>query len=73
MVSNLLEKFPPAGGASEACKQVKVEGIELWVQDHGMGKHHDDLPNIFDRFQRASNRAGLPGVRVCRRMQLQSY
>jgi two-component system sensor histidine kinase MprB len=59
-VANLLDnavKWSPPGGAVE----VKVQGGEVTVRDHGPGIAKADLPHVFDRFYRAPSARGLPG------------
>jgi two-component system sensor histidine kinase MprB len=59
-VNNLLDnaaKYSPPGGTVE----VTLRGGELTVRDHGPGVPPDELPQIFDRFFRASNARDRPG------------
>jgi two-component system sensor histidine kinase MprB len=59
-VSNLLDnaaKWSPPGGTIE----VKVEGPEVVVEDHGPGVAPEDAPHVFDRFYRSAKARGLPG------------
>ncbi|MBA3301841.1 MAG: sensor histidine kinase, partial [Thermoleophilaceae bacterium] len=58
--SNLLDnarKWSPEGGAIE----IRVEGGELSVRDHGPGFREKDLAHVFDRFYRAENARGMQG------------
>jgi two-component system sensor histidine kinase MprB len=50
-------KWSPRGAAIE----VAVSHGEVTVRDHGPGIDPEDLPNVFDRFYRASAARGRPG------------
>jgi two-component system sensor histidine kinase MprB len=59
-VTNLLDnavKWNPAGAAVE----VQVGDGELSVRDHGPGIADEDLPFVFDRFDRAPAARSMPG------------
>jgi len=59
-VANLLDnaaKWSPQGGAVE----VRVDGGQVTVRDHGPGIEDQDLPFVFDRFYRAPSARGMPG------------
>jgi len=59
-IGNLLDnaaKWSPAGSEIE----VRVDGDELTVRDHGPGIADEDLPYVFDRFYRARAARGMPG------------
>jgi two-component system sensor histidine kinase MprB len=59
-IANLLDnaaKWSPPGEVVE----VRVEGGELVVRDHGPGIADEDLPHVFDRFYRARSARGMPG------------
>ncbi len=59
-VANLLDnagKWSPPGSVVE----VRVQGGEVAVRDHGPGIDEADLPHIFDRFYRASEARAMPG------------
>ncbi len=59
-VANLLDnagKWSPPGSVVE----VRVQGGEVTVRDHGPGIDEADLPHIFDRFYRASEARAMPG------------
>jgi two-component system, OmpR family, sensor histidine kinase MprB len=59
-ISNLLDnaaKWSPPGGEVD----VRVDGGDVVVRDHGPGIDADDLPFVFDRFYRAPSARGMPG------------
>ncbi len=59
-IANVLDnaaKWSPAGGTVE----VRVNGGEVAIRDHGPGIAPDDLPHVFDRFYRSSAARGTPG------------
>jgi two-component system sensor histidine kinase MprB len=59
-VANVLDnaaKWSPADGTVE----VRVDGGEVTVRDHGPGIAADDLPHVFDRFYRSPAARGTPG------------
>lgn len=59
-VVNLIDnaiKYSPA----HAPVEVRLEGKDLTVRDHGPGISPDDLPHIFDRFYRGVEARGRPG------------
>jgi signal transduction histidine kinase len=53
LVSNAV-KFTPAGGTVTIRARPAGEGVELAVQDSGVGIPADELPHLFERFFRAS-------------------
>jgi two-component system phosphate regulon sensor histidine kinase PhoR len=53
LVSNAI-KFTPAGGTVTIRVRAAGEGVELEVQDSGVGIPADELPHLFERFFRAS-------------------
>lgn len=58
--ANLLDnaaKWSPAGGAIE----VRVQGAEVSVRDHGPGIPADERERVFDRFYRTASARGRPG------------
>jgi signal transduction histidine kinase len=72
-LSNLVDnavKYSPEGG--EVLVRVTVEGPTdhqigaVHVSDHGIGIPNEDLPRIFDRFERGGNasRLGIPGTGI---------
>ncbi|MBZ0293288.1 MAG: HAMP domain-containing histidine kinase [Anaerolineae bacterium] len=63
-LSNLLEnaiKFTPEGGTITIGLCQKPDGIELWVQDTGIGIPEEDIPQLFSRFHRGRNAFQMPG------------
>jgi two-component system sensor histidine kinase MprB len=59
-VNNLLDnalKYSPHGTPVE----VRLQGGELTVRDHGAGISAQDLPYVFDRFYRGADARGRPG------------
>ncbi len=59
-VGNLLDnavKFSEPGAAVE----LRLQGQELTVTDHGPGIPADELPYVFDRFYRGADARGRPG------------
>jgi two-component system sensor histidine kinase MprB len=59
-VMNLLDnagKWSPEGAQVE----VAVRGSTVSVRDHGPGFPEEDLPQVFDRFYRATSARGMPG------------
>ena len=64
-----LRKFTPSGGAVDlaACRCTAQDGraeVAIEITDTGIGIPEDELPQLFDRFFRASNatRAEIPGT-----------
>jgi signal transduction histidine kinase len=53
LVSNAV-KFTPGGGTVTIRARPTGEGVELEVQDSGVGIPADELPHLFERFFRAS-------------------
>jgi two-component system, OmpR family, sensor histidine kinase MprB len=61
LVSNLVDnaaKWSPPGGHVE----VRVDGAQVSVRDHGPGIPAEDLPNVFERFYRGTSARALPGA-----------
>jgi two-component system, OmpR family, sensor histidine kinase MprB len=59
-IGNLLDnaaKWSPPGSPVE----VRLEGGELTVRDHGPGIAEQDIPHVFERFYRATSARGMPG------------
>jgi signal transduction histidine kinase len=51
LVDNAL-KFTPAGGQVQVGAQLNEQIVHLWVKDNGPGIAPEELPHIFERFQR---------------------
>ena len=72
VVGNLLSnavKFSPDGGEVQVTIGRDAEDALPWavvsVRDHGIGIPADDLPHVFERFQRAQNTRGrIPGIGI---------
>jgi len=59
-VGNLIDnaiKYSPPGEPVE----IRLQGEELTVRDHGPGIPIEDLPHVFDRFYRGAEARGRPG------------
>lgn len=63
-LSNLLEnalKFTPAGGTVRVGLRREDDGLEIRVEDSGIGIPPGDLLYVFNRFHRGRNAAAYPG------------
>jgi signal transduction histidine kinase len=49
LVSNAL-KFTPRGGSIDIMVRDRADGVEVTVQDTGVGIPEEDLPQVFERF-----------------------
>jgi signal transduction histidine kinase len=63
LLSNAL-KYTPEGGRIEVEVSLLAEGesIEIVVRDNGIGIFAEDLPKIFEPFQRGLNASGEKGI-----------
>jgi two-component system sensor histidine kinase MprB len=59
-VNNLLDNAVKFAGTDEPI-EVRLDGGELAIRDHGPGIDPEELPHIFDRFFRGSRSRALPG------------
>jgi signal transduction histidine kinase len=57
LVNNAV-KFSHVGGSVRLSAEETSEGVKISVEDNGAGIDENDLPNIFDRFYRASGESG---------------
>jgi PAS domain S-box-containing protein len=65
VLDNLLSnavKFSPSGGEVRVTVDYKADVARVRVKDHGLGIPEDDLPELFTRYRRASNVAGVRGT-----------
>jgi signal transduction histidine kinase len=67
VLTNLLSnavKFTPAGGEVVVSAREDGDDLVLSISDTGMGIPHEDQPDLFTRFFRASNavEASIPGT-----------
>jgi signal transduction histidine kinase len=63
-LGNLLDnalKFTPPGGTVSVGLRGHAGGVDLWVEDTGIGIPAGDLPHLFGRFHRSSNAAPYSG------------
>jgi signal transduction histidine kinase len=75
VLANLLSnarKYSPHGGTIRVTARCCAEGVEIAVQDHGLGIPLEALPHVFEKFYRveeaewrAVGGAGL-GLAICR-------
>jgi signal transduction histidine kinase len=59
IISNLLEnaiKYSPSGGSIQCIVSMADRVATLRVVDSGVGIAHEDLPRLFNRFERIENR-----------------
>jgi signal transduction histidine kinase len=57
LISNAIQ-FTPAGGSVSVKAQVRDGGVEVVVQDTGIGIPPDELPRIFERFYQVDKARG---------------
>jgi two-component system heavy metal sensor histidine kinase CusS len=55
LVSNALQYTPRGGTVTISVREADDRHVEVSVKDTGIGIASEDLPNIFDRFYRASS------------------
>jgi len=55
LVSNAI-KFTPAGGTVSVSARVEGEGMEIAVEDTGIGMSKNDIPKAFERFTQIDSR-----------------
>ncbi|CAA7627886.1 Signal transduction histidine kinase [Candidatus Terasakiella magnetica] len=60
LVGNAV-KYSPEGSTVAISGRTEGSDVIISVQDQGIGIPSDDMANIFERFHRASNAAGIPG------------
>jgi two-component system OmpR family sensor kinase len=57
LISNAI-KYTPQGGKVKVCTQVRGNGVELVVEDTGVGIPGSELPRIFERFYQVDKARG---------------
>jgi signal transduction histidine kinase len=57
LISNAI-KYTPSGGSVRVKTQINNGGIELIVQDTGIGVPAEDLPRVFERFYQVDKTRG---------------
>ncbi|XGV98501.1 MAG: ATP-binding protein [Leptolyngbya sp. BL-A-14] len=65
ILTNLLSnavKYSPHGGKVQLKVHYTPGAVSFQVQDCGIGIPRQDLPNLFERFHRASNTKTIPGT-----------
>lgn len=60
LINNAI-KFTPPGGKVSLRLKGQDRGVEIQVEDTGIGLLPDDLPHLFERFHRGRNASGYAG------------
>jgi signal transduction histidine kinase len=60
LIANAI-RYSPDGGTITLRLEAEQSGITIAVRDEGIGIPADDLPRLFEPFQRASNVGKIPG------------
>ncbi|MFM9108782.1 MAG: ATP-binding protein [Chloroflexota bacterium] len=61
LVHNAI-KFTPAGGVVRVSARKAGDGVEISVEDNGVGVDADDLPRLFERFYKADKARQTAGT-----------
>jgi signal transduction histidine kinase len=60
LLSNAI-KYSPAGGTVTLQLDARADAVRFRVSDEGIGIPADDLPHLFEPFQRGANTGKIPG------------